>query len=89
MIAAVQPDPDKLDLKFGHSLVALACQRGVIMIARGNQSPESEVKEIRRNTRRKYTSEEKIHMCSGELVKHLREVRYWPSVSLPPATLSC
>ena len=32
------------------------------MSARGNQSPESVVKEIRRNTRRKYTSEEKIRI---------------------------
>ena len=33
------------------------------MSARGNQSPESVVKEIRRNTRRKYTSEEKIRIA--------------------------
>ena len=32
------------------------------MSARGNQSPESVVREIRRNTRRKYTSEEKIRI---------------------------
>ena len=32
------------------------------MSARQNQSPESVVKEIRRNTRRKYTSEEKIRI---------------------------
>ena len=32
------------------------------MSARGNQSPESVVKDIRRNTRRKYTSEEKIRI---------------------------
>ncbi len=32
------------------------------MNARGNQSPESVVKEIRRNTRRKYTSEDKIRI---------------------------
>ena len=32
------------------------------MNAGGNQSPESVVKEIRRNTRRKYTSEEKIRI---------------------------
>ena len=32
------------------------------MNARGNQSSESVVKEIRRNTRRKYTSEEKIRI---------------------------
>ena len=32
------------------------------MNARENQSPESVVKEIRRNTRRQYTSEEKIRI---------------------------
>ena len=32
------------------------------MSARGSQSPESVVREIRRNTRRKYTSEEKIRI---------------------------
>ena len=32
------------------------------MNARGNQSPESVVRDIRRNTRRKYTSEEKIRI---------------------------
>ena len=32
------------------------------MSARGNQSPESVVKEIRRNTRRKYSAEEKIRI---------------------------
>ena len=32
------------------------------MSARGNQSPESIVRDIRRNTRRKYTSEEKIRI---------------------------
>jgi transposase len=32
------------------------------MSARDKQSPESVVKEIRRNTRRKYTSEEKIRI---------------------------
>ena len=32
------------------------------MSARGNQNPESVVREIRRNTRRKYTSEEKIRI---------------------------
>ena len=32
------------------------------MSARGNQSPESVVREIRRNMRRKYTSEEKIRI---------------------------
>jgi transposase len=32
------------------------------MSARGNQSPESVIREIRRNTRRKYTSEEKIRI---------------------------
>jgi len=32
------------------------------MNARGNQSPDSVVKEIRRNTRRHYTSEEKIRI---------------------------
>ena len=32
------------------------------MNAGGNQSPESVVKEIRRNTRRKYTSEERIRI---------------------------
>ena len=32
------------------------------MNARMNQSPESVVREIRRNTRRKYTSEEKIRI---------------------------
>ena len=32
------------------------------MSARQNQSPESVVKEIRRNARRKYTSEEKIRI---------------------------
>ena len=32
------------------------------MSARGNQSPESMVREIRQNTRRKYTSEEKIRI---------------------------
>ena len=32
------------------------------MSARGNQSPESVVKEIRRHTRRKYSSEEKIRI---------------------------
>ena len=32
------------------------------MSARSSQSPESVVKEIRRNTRRKYTSEEKIRI---------------------------
>jgi transposase len=32
------------------------------MSARGDQSPESVVKEIRRNTRRKFTAEEKIRI---------------------------
>ena len=32
------------------------------MNARGNQSPEAVVKEIRRNTRRKYSAEEKIRI---------------------------
>ena len=32
------------------------------MSARGNQSPESVVKEIRRNTRRRYSAEEKIRI---------------------------
>jgi transposase len=34
----------------------------LLMSARGSQSPESVVREIRRNTRRKYTSEEKIRI---------------------------
>jgi len=33
-----------------------------IMSVRQNQSPESVMKEIRRNTRREYTSEEKIRI---------------------------
>ena len=32
------------------------------MSARGNESPEAVVRDIRRNTRRKYTSEEKIRI---------------------------
>ncbi len=32
------------------------------MSAKGNQSPESVVREIRRNTRRKYSTEEKIRI---------------------------
>ena len=32
------------------------------MIAKGNQSPESVVREIRRKTRRKYSTEEKIRI---------------------------
>ena len=37
------------------------------MSARGSQSPESVVREIRRNTRRKYTSEEKIRIVLEHL----------------------
>jgi hypothetical protein len=65
------------------------------MSARGSQSPESVVKEIRRNTRRKYTSEEKIRIVleglKGEVSivsrfqkSHRRERGIWDLFSQSP-----
>jgi len=65
LTVSFQPKVDMGDLQLRRGFVDLAYRNKFSMIANGNRSPESVVREIRRKTRPKYSTEEKIRITES------------------------